>query len=64
MWSNLAVSLGNKNAMKLRDLIAQEMTSGQITDAQDAARPALRGITRGADGDHGSSDQPHTDWKI
>ena len=41
MWLNLAGALGNEDAMKFRDLIAQEMTSGQITGAQDAARVCL-----------------------
>ena len=41
MWLNLAGALGNENAMKARDLIAQEMDPGQVAGAQDAARTCL-----------------------
>ena len=38
MWANLAAAQGNENARRLRDLLAEGMSSGQIAAAQRAAR--------------------------
>ena len=42
MWLNIAASSGNKDARKNRDIIAKEMTSGDISKAQDLARERIR----------------------
>ena len=41
MWLNLAAALGNKGAMKNRDIIAKNMTPERIAKAQEAARACL-----------------------
>ena len=38
MWANLAAAQGNENARRLRDLLAEGMSSGQIAAAKRAAR--------------------------
>ena len=42
MWFNIAASQGNKDAIKNRDIVAQEMTSSQIAKAQKLARKCVR----------------------
>ncbi len=41
MWWNLAAALGDKSAMKNRDIIAEDMTPARIAKAQEAARACL-----------------------
>jgi hypothetical protein len=41
MWSNIAVSLGSKEARKYRKKIAKEMTPEDISKAQDMARECV-----------------------
>jgi uncharacterized protein len=38
MWYNIAASSGDKDAIKLRDIIAKQMTPSQLEKAQDFAR--------------------------
>ena len=38
MWANLAASAGDKEAVKLRDLLADIMTPAQLAEAQRLAR--------------------------
>ncbi len=38
MWWDLAAAQGNKEALKLRDLMAEKMTPAQLADAQRLAR--------------------------
>jgi len=42
MWWNIAASNGNENGGELRDLVAKEMTSSQIQEAQRLARECVR----------------------
>ena len=42
MWGKIAASNGNENGVKLRDLVAKEMTSAQIADAEKLARECVR----------------------
>jgi TPR repeat protein len=41
MWLNIAASLGNKTAVKKRDLIAGMMTPAQIAEALKLARERI-----------------------
>jgi hypothetical protein len=38
MWWNLAAVSGHENAIKNRDMVAKEMNSAQIAEAQKLAR--------------------------
>jgi|TARA_R110002072_G_scaffold19710_1_gene72752 hypothetical protein len=38
MWWNLAAVSGKENAIRGRDLVAGDMTSAQIAEAQELAR--------------------------
>jgi hypothetical protein len=38
MWGNIAASNGEKNGLKLRDLVAGKMTSSQLKTAEKFAR--------------------------
>ena len=42
MWADIAASGGDKNAVALLNLIEQEMTPSQITEAQKLARECVR----------------------
>ena len=42
MWGNIAASNGNENGVKLRDLVAKEMTPADISTAQKLARECVR----------------------
>ena len=42
MWANIAASGGDKNAIELRNLIAEAVTPFQITEAQKLARECIR----------------------
>jgi len=46
IWFDIASRLRIKNAAKKRDVIAKNMTSAQITEAQKLALKWMRGITR------------------
>jgi len=41
MWANISASNGYEDAIKLRDLVAQEMTSADISEAQKLARECV-----------------------
>ena len=41
MWSNIGASNGNKNAVKVRDIVVKEMTSADISTAQKLARECV-----------------------
>jgi uncharacterized protein len=41
MWANLAAARGGKGGIKLRDLVAKDMTPAQIAEAQKLARECL-----------------------
>lgn len=41
MWWNIAASQGDKLAVKNRDIVAKEMTSSQIAEAQNLARECV-----------------------
>lgn len=41
MWINISASNGNENAVEKRDLIIKEMTSAQISKAQQMARKCI-----------------------
>ncbi len=41
MWSNIAASQGNEDAAKTRDTLAKEMTSAEISTAQELARECV-----------------------
>jgi TPR repeat protein len=38
IWTNLAAAQGDEEAAKIRDMVAQKMTSAQIATAQKLAR--------------------------
>ena len=38
MWSNLAAAQGDANAAQTRQLVAEQMTKGQIAEAQRMSR--------------------------
>ena len=38
MWFNLAAVTGSTNAVKNRDIVAKQMTSQQVAEAQKLAR--------------------------
>ena len=42
MWLNLAASSGDKNAVKNRAIVAEQMSSSQIGKAQDLARECVK----------------------
>ena len=42
MWGIIAASNGNENGVKLRDLVAKQMTPVQLEKAQDLARECVR----------------------
>ena len=42
MWGNLGASNGHENGGKLRDLVAEVMTPGQIAEAQKLARECVK----------------------
>ena len=42
MWANIAASGGQKNAVKFRNLVEEEMTPSQIAEAQKLARECVR----------------------
>ena len=42
MWFNIAASNGNTDALKNRDITAEEMTAADISKAQDLARACVR----------------------
>ena len=42
MWANVAVTLGYKNAIKGRDILAKKMTPADISTAQKLARECVR----------------------
>ena len=41
MWANISASSGNKNAVKVRDIIVTEMTPTDISTAQKLARECV-----------------------
>jgi len=41
MWANISASNGDEDAIELRDLLAQEMTSADISEAQKLARECV-----------------------
>jgi hypothetical protein len=41
MWANISAFNGNENAIKLRDYVAKEMTSADISEAQKLARECV-----------------------
>jgi len=41
MWWNIAASQGHENAAKARELVAQKMTSDEISTAQKLARECV-----------------------
>ena len=45
-WVNLAVSNGDKTAIKLRDLLAKQMSSSQVLKAQSLSIQNNREITQ------------------
>jgi TPR repeat protein len=48
-WFNLAVAKGNREAIRLRREIADQMSDAEIATAQRAARDWLRGTTVAAE---------------
>ena len=42
MWANIGASNGDKEAIKIRDIIAKRMTSADISTAQKLARECIR----------------------
>ena len=47
MWANISASNGDEDAIKLRDLLAQEMTSADISAAQKLARECVANNYKG-----------------
>jgi hypothetical protein len=41
MWANIAASNGSENAVKVRDRVAEKMTSTDISKAQNLARECV-----------------------
>ena len=42
MWTNIAASSGNENAVKSRDIVADGMTAADISKAQELARGCVK----------------------
>ena len=42
MWSNIAAISGVKDAIKNRNIVAKQMTSAQLAEAQKLARKCIR----------------------
>jgi len=42
IWWNIAASFGDKDAVKIRDIVAEQMAPTRIEDAQKLARECVR----------------------
>jgi len=47
MWWNIAATSGDKNASKNRDIVAKEMSSSDMSEAQKLARQCVKKKYRG-----------------